>query len=135
MLARIYIEVANGGLGRSTSYFENVQETISRLAAAIAEHEPVTMLAAEKHHALAAKLCRPGVALLDIPTDDMWVRDSGPVFPRNKQDHIAGDLGRVLAESKAILSKTKDAKGRPFEIVDIPSAVDVRSTRRDFFTS
>ena len=30
--------------GRSTSYFESVQETIGRLAAAIAEHEPAPAL-------------------------------------------------------------------------------------------
>ncbi len=245
--------------GRSTSYFESVQETLGRLAAAIAEHEPVTMLAAQKHHALASRRCGPKVDLLDIPTDDMWARDSGPVFLRNDKDglavldlnfngwggkqkqhrndqrvskaladrlgcpyfragvvgegggieydgegtliladscwvndnrnpgrtradieadlktslgvekviwlpgvrgqditdgHIDGsvrivrpgvlmtggypgdtsDWGLALAESKAILAKAKDAKGRSFEITDIPSAVDVRSTQEDFFT-
>jgi agmatine deiminase len=245
--------------GRSTSYFESVQETIGRLAAAIAEHEPVTMLAAEKDQALASRLCGSKVDLLDILTDDMWARDSGPVFLRNDEGGIAvldlnfngwggkqwqhqndnristeianrlgcpyfraelvgeaggieydgegtlvvtescwvndnrnpgrtrdeieaelktalgvetviwlpgvrgqditdghidgsvrivrpgvlmtggrpgdtSDWGLVLAESKAILSKAKDARGRSFEIVDIPSAVDVRSTQEDFYS-
>ncbi len=75
--------------GRSASYFESVQETIGRLAAAIAEYESVTMLAAKKHHALASRLCGPKVALLDVPTDDMWARDSGPVFLRNDKGGIA----------------------------------------------
>jgi len=68
-----------GGAG---AYYESVQETIGRLAASIAEHEPVTMLADAAVHALAARLCGPRVALLDAATDDMWARDSGPVFVR-----------------------------------------------------
>jgi len=244
--------------GGSTSYFESIQETLGKLAGAIAEHEPVTLLAEEKHQAQATQLCGPKVRLLDIPTDDMWARDSGPVFLRSrdggiavldlnfngwggkqhhKQDeqapaaiakelgcphiesrlvgegggieydgegtviltdscwindnrnpgwsreeievelkkglgvekviwlpgvrgqditdgHIDGsvrvvrpgvllmggypgdtsDWGHALAESKAILSKATDAKGRSFTMVDVPSAVDVRSTRDDFFT-
>ena len=66
--------------GASTAYFEDVQETLGRLAAAIAEHEPVTMMAAAEHHQLARKLCGPKVELVDIPTDDMWARDNGPIF-------------------------------------------------------
>lgn len=239
-------------------YFESVQETLGRLAATISQHEPVSMLAASKHHALARELCGPDVTLVDIPTDDMWARDSGPVFVKNDfgelglvdlnfngwgnkqrhtsdkhipasiaaysnchylesaitgegggleydgdgtliltdscwvndnrnpgvtQDtietelkrlfgagkviwlpgvrgrditdgHIDGSIrfvrpgllmtggypgdtsewGRFLDEAKEILSKETDAQGRPFEMVDIPSAIDVRSTHRDLFT-
>jgi agmatine deiminase len=244
--------------GGPARYFESVQETLGRLAAAIVEHEPVSMLVQAKHQALAARLCGPKVKLVDVQTDDMWARDSGPVFLRNHEGQIAaldlnfngwggkqqhrldkqvsasvakqlgcpyfrseitgegggleydgdgtllltescwlndnrnpgwtreeieaelkvslgvekliwlpgvrgrditdghidgsvrivrpgllitggypGDTsewGRALAESKAILSKATDARGRSFEIVDIPSAVDVRSTREDVFT-
>ena len=69
-----------GGRG---AYYESVQETIGRLSAAIAEHEPVTMLADASVHPLAARLCGPRVRLLDVATDDMWARDSGPVFVRS----------------------------------------------------
>ncbi len=44
------------------------------------------------------------------------------------------DWGLALSESKAILAKTTDAKGRSFTMADVPSAVDVQSTRDDFFT-
>ncbi len=242
-----------------TGYFESVQETLGRLAAAIAEHEPVSMLAAADNQVLAARLCGPKVELIDIQTDDMWARDSGPVFLRDrsgevalfdfnfngwggKQDHrldsripasiakltgcryfksavigegggieydgdgtlilnesswvnnnrnpgwtrenieieLKADLGvkkviwlpgvrgkditdghidgsvRIVrpgtlimgtspagdksewaladAEAKKILSKATDARGRSFHIAEIPSAVDVRSTRDDFFS-
>ena len=42
--------------GASTGYFESVQETLGRLAAAIAEHEPVTLLAAQQQVGIGAQL-------------------------------------------------------------------------------
>ena len=247
--------IYSGAIG----YFEEVQATLGRLAAAIADHEPVTMLAAAEFHDLARRLCGPKVDLLDIATDDMWARDSGPIFLKsedgaralldlnfngwgNKQDHerdgkvaqaiaealdrpctkasvvgeggglefdgegtliltdscwvnenrnpgmTQGDIekelkarlgvhtviwvpgvrglditdghidgsirfvrpgllmtsgypgdrsewGLALEESRKILEKAKDARGRAFEIVEVPSAVDARSTHPDFFTS
>ena len=75
--------------GGATAYYESVQETIGRLAAAIAEHEPVTMLVGAASRALAARLCGPKVGLLEVATDDMWARDSGPVFLRNGAGRIA----------------------------------------------
>ena len=239
-------------------YFESVQETLGRLAAAIAEQEPVTLLAAAEHHALVRRLAGPKVELLDAATDDMWARDSGPVFLTNhagglaaldlnfngwggKQEHkkdrqvpaaiskdrgcplitsklvgegggieydgegtllltdscwvndnrnpgltrpeieaelkadlgvekviwlpgvrgeevtdghidgsvrvvrpgllltggIPGDTsdwGLVMEETRAILAKETDAKGRSFTLVDIPSALEPRSTHPEFFT-
>ena len=72
-----------------TGYFESVQEAIGRLAATIAKYEPVTMLVAAANQALAAHLCGPKVTLIDIQTDDMWARDSGPVFLRNHAGNLA----------------------------------------------
>lgn len=78
-----------GGRG---AYYESVLETIGRLAAAIAEHEPVTMLADASVHPLVARLCEPRVQLLDAATDDMWARDSGPVFVRSATGRAAVDF-------------------------------------------
>lgn len=245
--------------GGSTGYFEEVQEALGRLAGAIAENEPVMMLAAAEHHDVAGKLCGHKVQLVDVPTDDMWARDSGPVFltgpggqraavdlnfngwgakqavrhdalvaqaiadhadvpcqkakvvgegggiecdgegtliltescwvnpnrnpGKNKREieaelkaqlgaekviwlpgvrgqditdgHIDGSVriirpgliltggypgdtsewGAALEEAQAILAASTDAKGRGFEVVDLPSAVDVRSDDPDVFTS
>ncbi|UVK52543.1 agmatine deiminase family protein [Mesorhizobium sp. AR02] len=80
-----------GGPG---AYYESVQETLGRLAAAIAENEPVTMAAPAAEHELAARLCGPKVELVDIATDDMWMRDSGPVFVRADDGTVAAvDFG------------------------------------------
>lgn len=70
--------------GETRAYFESLQEEVGRLAAAIAENEPVTMLAGAKLHETVARLCGPRVTLADVPTDDMWARDTGPVFLRNE---------------------------------------------------
>ena len=66
-----------GGTG---AYYEDVQETLGRLAAAIAMHEPVAMAVGTEHRETAARLCGPGVELVTSPTDDMWARDNGAVF-------------------------------------------------------
>lgn len=245
--------------GGSVAYYEDVLETLGRLAAAIAENEPVTMMADRTHHEIVRRLCGPSVDIADIPTDDMWARDNGPIFlnanggrralldlnfngwggkqahekdsriaksianlldrpcftsgvtgegggiefdgegtliltdscwvndNRNpglsKKDievelkaglgvekviwlpgvsgaeitdgHIDGSIrivrpgvlmisgypgdtsewGRTLQESRDILRTATDARGRSFEIVEIPHAVDVRSSHPDFFSS
>lgn len=80
-----------GGPG---AYFESVQEALGRLAAAIAENEPVCMAAPAEQHALAARLCGPDVDLVDIATDDMWARDSAPVFVHTADGRVAAvDFG------------------------------------------
>ena len=66
-----------GGPG---AYYDDVQATIGRLAAAIADFEPVAMAVPDEHRAAAAAACGPKVELVAIPTDDMWARDNGAVF-------------------------------------------------------
>jgi agmatine deiminase len=74
------------------AYFESVQETLGRLAAAIAEHEEVVLAAPLTEHALAARRCGAKVKLVEIATDDMWARDSGPVFL------VDGKGGKALSD-------------------------------------
>ncbi|MEG3640121.1 agmatine deiminase family protein [Magnetococcus sp. PR-3] len=69
--------------GSDLAYVEEVQLTLARLAQTIAQYEPVTLCADRAEHALIRELCGPDVQLVHIPTDDMWARDSGPVFVRN----------------------------------------------------
>jgi agmatine deiminase len=58
----------------------DLQATIADIASTIAEFEPVVMLAAAAHHKAIKKLVSGQVELWDIPTDDLWARDSGPSF-------------------------------------------------------
>lgn len=58
----------------------DLQATIADIAGTIAEFEPVVMLAAAEYHASIKKRVSDQVELWDIPTDDLWARDSGPSF-------------------------------------------------------
>ncbi len=60
-------------------FLDAVQETIADIANVIAEFEPVVMLADRRHHAQAKRLLSAQVDLWDIPTEDLWCRDSGPL--------------------------------------------------------
>ncbi len=61
-------------------FLDILQNTIADIANAIAAFEPVVMLAARENHAAARKLLSAGVELWDVPTEDLWCRDSGPLF-------------------------------------------------------
>ncbi len=61
-----------------------VQSAIAQIANTISRYEPVAMLVGQRHAAAARKLLGPEVELWDIPTDDLWCRDSGPTFVRRR---------------------------------------------------
>ncbi len=69
-------------------FLDMAQQTIADIANAIAAFEPVTMLAAQEDHRAARRKLSHTVELWDIPTEDLWCRDAGPVFVVN----AAGDL-------------------------------------------
>lgn len=73
---------------RDRVFLHMVQETIAGIANTIAAFEPVVMLADQADHAAARKKLSPNVQLWDIPTEDLWCRDSGPLFAATPQ----GDL-------------------------------------------
>ncbi len=59
-----------------------LQQTIADIANTTAEFEPVILLAGKSHHAGAKRLLSSKVELWDIDTEDLWCRDSGPLFAR-----------------------------------------------------
>ena len=65
-----------------------VQRAIVRIANTIAEHEPVVLLTDRPARDGNKAGLAEAVELWDIPTDDLWCRDSGPTFVVND----AGDL-------------------------------------------
>ncbi len=68
---QVYPEVA---------FLEHVQDTIARIANAIADFEPVVMLMAPEHEPSTRRLLSAAVEIWPIPTEDLWARDSGPLF-------------------------------------------------------
>ncbi|MFE4618329.1 agmatine deiminase family protein [Streptomyces sp. NPDC056747] len=57
-----------------------VREDIARVARAIAEYEHLVMMARPDQRAAAQKACGSGVEVIDLPVDDLWARDTVPVF-------------------------------------------------------
>ncbi|MCH9708486.1 MAG: agmatine deiminase family protein [Actinomycetia bacterium] len=57
-----------------------VQSDIAAIARAVAEFEPVVLLAAPAETRAARRACGSGVEVIPIATDDLWMRDSGPTF-------------------------------------------------------
>jgi agmatine deiminase len=61
-------------------FLQDVQATILNIANAIAAFEPVLLLADAALHATIQPRLTAGVSLWDIPTEDLWARDSGPII-------------------------------------------------------
>jgi len=66
-----------------------VRIDLARIAQTIAEFEPVTMLAPPGDLDLARDLVGSSVELIAAPIDDLWMRDTGPVFAKG-DDSFAG---------------------------------------------
>ncbi|WP_083412145.1 agmatine deiminase family protein [Janthinobacterium sp. 1_2014MBL_MicDiv] len=67
-----------------------VQLALVRIANAIAAHEPVNMLVRPFELASARQLLDAGVTLIPAELDDLWMRDTGPVFVRKPNGERAG---------------------------------------------
>lgn len=61
-------------------FLEDLQKTIAEIANTIAAFEPVVMLMAKDHARDARRLLGSQVEIWPVPTDDLWCRDSGPLF-------------------------------------------------------
>ncbi|WP_167484480.1 agmatine deiminase family protein [Nocardia terpenica] len=57
-----------------------VRADVARLARAVAEFEPVTMLARREHVEDARRAVGSAVEVVPGPLDDLWMRDTGPTF-------------------------------------------------------
>lgn len=69
-------------------FLRMTQATILNIANTIADLEPVFLCAHSDHHAALRSRLSGNVTLWDIPTEDLWARDAGPLFTQNR----AGDL-------------------------------------------
>lgn len=57
-----------------------VREDIARVARAIAEYEHVVLMARPDQQAAAQKACGSEVEVIPLQVDDLWARDTVPVF-------------------------------------------------------
>ena len=59
---------------------DTARRVTAEVARAIAEFEPVTMIARPEFTAGVSLYCGSGVAVLPLPQDDSWTRDTAPTF-------------------------------------------------------
>ena len=59
---------------------EDARREYAEVARAIARFEPVLMVAAPGCGSQASAMCGPDVEVIELPIDDSWMRDSGPIF-------------------------------------------------------
>jgi agmatine deiminase len=59
---------------------EPAQEAVAAVAEAIAHSEPVTMAASDAQFERARALLSASVRVVEMATDDAWMRDTGPTF-------------------------------------------------------
>ena len=73
---------------RDREFRELIQQTIADIANTVSEFEPLVLLAAKEHHRQIRRMASNAVELWDIPTDDLWCRDSGPLFAKDIDDKL-----------------------------------------------
>lgn len=112
-------------------FLDMLQQAIADIANAIAEFEPVVMLMDRRFESAARRKLSDAVEIWDIPTDDLWARDSGPLFVvdgkgglavshlnfngwGDKQTHIHdGAIARKVAERMGLTLFDNGLVGEP----------------------
>lgn len=104
-----------------------VQADIARIANTIGKHEPVYVCANPAAASRARSLCGSGVTVItDIPVDDCWMRDTGPIFRMDdsgKMDAIGLNFNgwgnkQTHANDARVASRIASYAGVPFSAAD-----------------
>ena len=106
---------------RDRYFLELLQNAIADVANTIAEFEPVVMLMDKSHEAKARNLLSRKIEIWDVPTEDLWCRDSGPLFMTNAVGDLAishlnfnGWGNKQIHKNDGIIAR------RISEILDLP---------------
>ncbi|MDX3973864.1 agmatine deiminase family protein [Shinella sp.] len=74
-----------------------MQQAYADVARAIADFEPVSMVAHPDHADSARTHLGRGIDVVALPIDDCWIRDSGPTFLKRSDGGLAGVSWRFNA--------------------------------------
>jgi agmatine deiminase len=66
------------------------QHAFAEVAKAICEFEPVSIGVSASAYEAARELLDPGIRLIEMSSNDSWIRDCGPTFVVNKEGEIRG---------------------------------------------
>ncbi len=70
-------------------YYLLAMASYAAVAHAIAHFEPVLMLARPGEGAVARSYCGSDIEVVEMPLDDSWLRDSGPIFVTHPDGRLA----------------------------------------------
>ena len=91
------------------SYFEEAKREFAATANAIVAFEPVTLIVNPGQARDARRLVSGAVEIVEIPIDDSWVRDSGPIGVVDGDGRRAGVTFRFNSWGERFLPYDKDA--------------------------
>lgn len=102
--------------------FAQAQADHAEVANAIAAFEPVLMAADPRFSAAARRLCGENVEVVEIPLDDSWARDSGPIFVTGEGGERAGVQFGFNGWGEKFVPYDEDARfaTRVLELLDEP---------------
>ena len=105
-----------GNEARWDGQLDHVQSVCAEVAAAIAEFEPVTLLASPESLADASIRCGAKVAALPLSHDDPWLRDCGLAFAVAPDGALRGVVdasgqGSEARDKSALVAKLLDHLG------------------------
>lgn len=89
---------------------EAARQDVADVAKAIAAFEPVTMVARPELTASVSLYCGPGIAVLPLPQDDSWTRDTGPTFLTDGKGGLAGVSWRFNGWGEVYADYAQDAQ-------------------------
>ncbi|MGH8034222.1 MAG: agmatine deiminase family protein, partial [Lysobacterales bacterium] len=88
---------------------QEVKVAYARVAQAIRQFEPLTMVVNPADVVEAKSLLGEGIEIVPLPIDDSWVRDSGPNFLLDGEGRLAGSTFRFTAWGDKFPEYTQDA--------------------------
>ena len=65
--------------------FAEAERAHAEVARTIARFEPITVIADQRHVERAASIAGDNVEVVEMPIDDSWFRDSGPIYVHDEQ--------------------------------------------------
>jgi agmatine deiminase len=89
--------------------FDRAKADFATVANAVADFEPVLMIADPEQLVEARSMLREDVQILPIPIDDSWMRDNGPIFVTDGHGRVALVQFRFNAWGEKYLPYERDA--------------------------
>ncbi|MBX7146063.1 MAG: agmatine deiminase family protein [Alphaproteobacteria bacterium] len=89
---------------------ERAYQAYGRVAKAIAELEPITMICNTGKEGEVRHYCGSKISIINFPHDDSWMRDNGPTFLINAKGETAGVAWGWNAWGNKYASHHQDAK-------------------------